>query len=107
MQCDILWNKKAELDKIEDELMKERAKRDYKKHNTKVMGMKKQQTMSPTRSLTISPKKLDLRNQRKIQRNRSKNKQKTKAPDRSRPIKKEQSKKTSQVIKPLRRRRLG
>lgn len=33
--CDILWNKKAELDKIEEDLNKERNKRDFKKSGAK------------------------------------------------------------------------
>lgn len=49
VQCDILWNKKAELDKIEEELVKERSKRDQKKGGTKQMALKKLGTMAPSK----------------------------------------------------------
>ena len=43
--CDILWNKKAELDKIEEDLNKERNKRDFKKSGTsKKDQLKRKQT---------------------------------------------------------------
>ena len=53
--CDILWTKKAELDKIEEDLLKERNKRDYKKSGSKQQSLKKRQTMIMSKDQDDSP----------------------------------------------------
>lgn len=53
--CDILWTKKGELDKIEEDLQKERNKRDYKKSGSKQQSLKKRQTIMISKDQDDSP----------------------------------------------------
>ena len=48
--CDNLWNKKSELDKIEEELQREKGKRDFRKTGGKGNSLKKQQTIAASKA---------------------------------------------------------